>query len=141
MYIWLILWNLHLWGVCHTCSYKVCVFWNFHWHCTQTELHPQGVIFYLAPAGDSNSAGPYPYGVLTLLGSPNLYVTSYIIIISIIKRCRFCGCNSAWVQFYGYYKWYNLQKRIFSKLLVGLYFRNGYFLWYVRIVLSISNSG
>ncbi len=36
------------------------------------ELHPhQGDIIFLAPAGGSNLAGPYPYGVLTLLALLN----------------------------------------------------------------------
>ncbi len=30
---------------------------RFHWNCTHTELHPQGEIFFLAPAGGSNPAG------------------------------------------------------------------------------------
>ena len=39
------------------------------------ELHPQGGILFLAPARGSNPVEPYPYGVLTLLDSPNLYLT------------------------------------------------------------------
>ena len=45
------------------------------------ELHPHGIaltggnVFFLATAGGSNHAGHNPYGVLTLLGSPNLYLT------------------------------------------------------------------
>ncbi len=45
------------------------------------ELHPHRItptgedIFFLAPAGSSNQAGPYPYGIITLLSSPNLYLT------------------------------------------------------------------
>ena len=35
----------------------------------------QGKYFFLAPAAFSNPEGPYPYGLLTLLGSPNLYLT------------------------------------------------------------------
>ena len=31
------------------------------------ELHPQGGMLFLAPAGGSNPAGPYHYGVLTSL--------------------------------------------------------------------------
>ena len=34
-----------------------------------------GKDIFLAPAGGSNPEGPYPYGVLTLLGSPNFYLT------------------------------------------------------------------
>ena len=35
----------------------------------------RGEYFFLAPAGGSNPAGSYPYGVLTLLGSHNLFLT------------------------------------------------------------------
>ncbi len=38
------------------------------------ELHPQEGILFLAPAGGSNPARPYPYGVQTLLVSNNHYL-------------------------------------------------------------------
>ena len=31
---------------------------RLHRYCTHTELHPQGGIFFLVPAGGSNPAGP-----------------------------------------------------------------------------------
>ena len=48
------------------------------------ELQAKGEYF-VAPAG------PYLYGVITLLGSPNLYLTYPK--ICIIKRLKFCWCN------------------------------------------------
>ncbi len=50
---------------------------QYHWNCTLRELHPHGSgrIFFLAPMGGSNLSRLYPYGVLTLLCSLNLYLT------------------------------------------------------------------
>ena len=63
------------------------------------ELHPHGI----APIGgnifSSPCRGPYPYGVLTLLGSPNLFLTyptlkkhhkNVLNLVGAIPR----GCNS-----------------------------------------------
>ncbi len=55
------------------------------------ELHPQEGIIYLALAGGSNPAGPYPYGVLTLPGYLSLYLTlpplKYFFFISWVQFC------------------------------------------------------
>ncbi len=67
---------IYNWNIALVEDFFIWKLW-FHWNYTHTELEPHEGIFFLAPVGALIPVGPIPtsYGVLTLLGSRNHYLT------------------------------------------------------------------